>query len=380
MIPFFKSVSISILALFFFLPNSLAPAFGREICTAKYEELFASFIRKDPRTLRMKAGIELEGSVSKKIGLDGVAEIIRSYLYRHDSKATITEVEPDMTKGIQYLVNYRKSNGDLKTWTVKEDHSIRTFDLPLEITSPILEDTEDFELFQKVIKGIQKAGPRVEPLSGGVHIHVDLNDAEPGEMGSIAAIFSEIEKETKKRFSTHPERSKTIADTSGELLKVIQETQFQKKSPEHLQQLISAQNRNHALNLQSYPIYGTVEFRLFNSTFNLEALDLMSDFAIKLVKGVRTKNPKLIAYLTQNEDNIQLDGISKALGLKLSQPSAKKVLEKIFLEGQQALRKNSQTSLPSFSRSSYGILLILGSAAAIQSISDQAKNILEPAP
>lgn len=365
----------SIMMLFSLLHGIYYSVCAQQICARRYQELFNSFQRKDPRLLKMKAGIEIEGSISVKIGHKGVADIIRSYLLRAYPKATVTEVQPTMTSGTQHWVTYQKTNGDKKIWVVKEDYTIRTIDLPLEVTSPILEDSEDFELFNKVVKGLQKAGAQVETDSGGVHVHVDFENAEAGEFASLAAIFSEIENEVKNRFSVHPWRSDHINNTSAELLKMLHEVPLDSKDPQLLNRLINSQNRYHALNLQSYNSYGTIEFRLFNSTFNVEALELMSDFALKMVKGVRTKNSKLLTYLSQNEDRVDLDGIAKALGMKLNQPSAKKILEKILSEGKRTLKSSTSNYSRTLGRYQNGVILILGSAAIIQAIREQAQPL-----
>lgn len=370
---------ISVVLSFMVLQGGGDSVLAQQICASRYQELFDLFQRKDPRVLKMKAGIEIEGSISSKIGHEGVAEIIRRYLSRAYPKATVSEIEPTLSSSTQYWVTYQKANGDKKVWVVKEDHTIRTFDLPLEIASPILEDAEDFEFFNKVVKGIQKAGAQVEPQSGGVHVHVDFENAEVGEIASIAAIFSDIEKEVKKRFSTHPSRSVHIENTSADLLEKLQEMPLDLEDPQLLNRLIYAQDRYHALNLQSYPTHGTIEFRLFNSTFNVQALELMSDFAIKMVKGVRTKNPKLLAYLSENEGRIDLDGIAKALGMKITQPNAKKVLEKILIENQRKLRSslsNQSFNQPRTLRSYInGIVVILGCASLIQLMNEQVQPL-----
>ena len=72
------------------------------------------------------------------------------------------------------------------------------------------------------------------------------------------------------------------------------------------------------LNLQSLLTHGTVEFRLFNSTVNTEALRLMVELSSRLVRAVRTKDPALLEYMRGKTDaQVRLDGMDKALGVDL---------------------------------------------------------------
>jgi len=314
-------------------------SWATEICSSRYRELFESYTVKQKRDLKMKAGIEIEGTISNEIGLAGIADTVYKYISRLYPKTSLTEIETDRKGHPHYEISYKKKNGEIKKWDIKEDFSVDTYEVPLEVTSPILEDNADFDLFGKIVKMIQKKGAQIEPSTGGVHVHVDFEGAEAGEIATVAAIFAEIETELKTLFSSHPNRESSIVSTSPQLLEVLKNQPFSKESQYLINHLFKSQDRYHALNLQSYRVFKTLEFRLFNSTLDVSALTLMHDFAMKLVQGVRTQNPKLVAYLTQNNGNIEVEKIAKALDMKLAQPEAKKVLNQIFRECEKSKSK-----------------------------------------
>lgn len=337
-----------------------------EICSSRYRELFQSYTAKKQSHLKMKAGIEIEGIVSHQIGLKGIANAIYKYILRIDRKTILTELETDQKGHPHYEISYTNKSGKIKTWNIKEDFSVETYEVPLEITSPILEVGEDFELFKKLVKMIEKTGGKIAPSTGGIHVHVDFEGAEAGEMATLAAIFSQIETELKELFSSHPRRADSIASTSPQLLEVLKNKSFTKDAPYLINHLLKSQDRNHALNLHSYRVFNTVEFRLFNSTLNIDALTLMHDFAMKLVQGVRTQNPKLVAYLIQNNGKIEVEGIAKALNMKLAQPEAKKVLKLIFNECMKSENKHTYLSKTA---------VLLASSYWINSLIEQMKPL-----
>lgn len=351
---------------------------SRIICAARYKELFDTYTPLSSQEFQPKIGIELEGTAPLDIGLRGFAEIIRLSLLKQYPLTTIQYNRPKDSfarNEEQFYVKYKKRDGRTLIWTVKEDHSIRTNELPLEITSPILQTPQDFEDFKKVVQSIQQSGARSQPESAGVHVHVDFSRAQGSDMAALAGIFSEIEKELKDRFSTLPTRELNIENTSRALLKTIKIEDLNSKKRSLIYDLLDTQDRLHALNLQSYYKLKTVEFRLFNSTFNIEALELMSDFTLKLVKEIRTQNPKLVAYLTESNEPIHLDELSKILGTSLHLPQANVILEKIFRESQQVTKKTQLNQSPPQERMIQRLAILLTSVAWVHQMVNQAESL-----
>lgn len=359
--------------IFTLFQNLEASPSSREICAQKYRQIFDSFSPRDPQFFAIKAGIEIEGSFPKKIGLKKLAQQIRSKLNK-DLPQIKVELSYDDFEDI-FIIRYKKKNNKVMTWTIKEDPTVGTEEIPLEITSPILEEPEDYESFKKVIQLVKDAGAQSEPSTGGVHVHVNFNHQDGPELAALAGIFSEIEEEVKQLFSVMPTRNDHIKPTGRLLLRTIKET----KNPNDasfLYNLINSQSRNHALNLQSLRRFQTVEFRLFNSTFDIEALELMSDFATKVVEAVRQKNPQLIQFLTESDEPITLSRVANILEMKIAHPDAEKVLGKIFQESQKNKSNwtdDNHQGEPSLHR----LAILLGCAALVQSMNDSTEKWMD---
>jgi len=347
-------------------------SWAREVCASRYRELFQSFAPADPAQLRIRAGVELEGSISFDIDLKGVAQSIHSETIKKYRDAEIRHFSLlDF-----YEVTYRKKNGETKIWTIKEDSTVETDDVPLEISTPILEDAEDFDLFRNVVKNVEELGAKSQPLTAGVHVHVDFAGARPGEMAALAGVFSEIEKELNERFSVLETRNEFINPTSPDLKKLITSVSA-KDSQFGVSKFLAVQGKFHALNLLAYRKFGTVEFRIFNSTFDVEALELMYDFSMKLVEGIRTQNPELVEYLTKNNRDIRLNRVAKILGMKIAKNKAEKVLERIFFEGIRALRPKVRGE-SRHQQLIQGLSVLLGAATIIAEVRDRAGELLSP--
>lgn len=349
----------------------ITPSWAREVCAARYRELFKSFVPVDPAHLRIRAGIELEGSISWGVELKGVAEAILSKVLK---KYRDAEIRYFSLMGF-YEVTYKNKNGETKIWTIKEDSTVETNDIPLEVSTPILEDAEDFALFKEVVKAIEDLGAKSQPLSAGVHVHVEFSKAQPGEMGALAGVFSEIEKELYERFSVLETREQFASPTSSELKKMI--TSLSIDDPRFgIPKFLATQGKFHALNLLAHLRFGTVEFRLFNSTFDIEALELMYDFSMKLVEGIRTQNPKLVEYLTKNNQQVRLGRVAQILEMKIAKPQAEKVLERIFFEGLRAFRPSvrGESQQQQFIRS---LSVLLGTATIVAEMRNRAEELVK---
>lgn len=373
-IQIFAQVFIIILVL---IPHTAWNAEKRMICAERYQELFRSFRSLSLSRFRPKVGIEIEGIAPKDVGLSGFAEVIRLKLADQypnvsiffDKKRNSYELSED-----QYRVVYEKKDGRKLTWTIKEDRTVVTRETPLEITSPILETAEDFQDFRDVVQSVHSLGAHSHPESAGVHVHVDFSRAEGADLAVLAAVFSEVEKELKNRFSTHASRECYTENTERTLLRVIRSEDLDSKDYPLMNQLLDAQDRLHSLNLSAYVKQQTVEFRLFNSTFDLEALELMSDFALKLVKRVRTQDPKLVDYLTKNDNPIKLDELSKVIGTELHQPQAQEVLNRILSESQKMSQPHGDLNNPQ-QKLTHRLAVILTSVALVQALEQQVESL-----
>lgn len=374
-----RTFRIQIFALTFILISNVGlSSENRLICPTRYSDLFKTFTPLNIYEFRPKIGIELEGTAPHDIGLRGFAEIIRLSLLKKYPMTTIqfnTGRDSFALNEDEFRVKCQKTDGRKLIWTIKEDHSIRTNELPLEITSPILETPEDFDDFRKVVQSVQHAGARSHPESAGVHVHIDFSGAQGSDLAALAGLYAEIEKELKERFSTLATREIHIQNTSRALLREIKRNPLTSNNRSIIYDLMDSQDRLHSLNLHSYYKQQTVEFRLFNSTFNIDALKLMSDFTLKLVQGIRTQNPKLVTYLTESDKPIRLDELSEALDTTLHLPQAQVVLDQILRESQQLTKKPPIDLSHPQQRLVQRLAILLTNAAWVQELVNQAESL-----
>lgn len=305
----------------------------RNFCSERYAQFFELYPVKFSQKFPLQIGVEIEGSVPRHIGLEGIAKELHKVLLLKYHKAKLEHI-PALE---EYLVSYRNHIGEEKTYRINIDYSVVTSRAPFEIASPILKEPEDFETFRKLVLILNKIGGKSEPASAGIHIHVDFSNAHLGEITSLAALFSEVEEDLMRQFSTLESRKKYTLPTAEMIRHFLLHAQLTSpldQSKTLFWTIVSRQSRYHALNLRSYLQYDTVEFRLFNSTLNIKAIELMQDFAMKLVSAIRSKNPALVEYLVQNKGPIQLEELSKILDMKISEPKAKEVLNRILDEAE----------------------------------------------
>lgn len=359
-----------------FKENLAAAASDRLFCTKKYAQFFDLYPKKILYKFPLKVGIEIEGSIPKQIDLKGIVENLHQTLRKTYPRVIIRKI----SNLEEYFLVYRNHSDQEKIYQIHTDHSIITSQTPFEIASPILTEPEDFIIFHEVIENLKKIGARSEPASAGVHIHIDFSNPHFGEVSSLAAIFAEIEEDLMMRFSTLETRKIYTRPTAEMILQFLDQANLSEFPDEYesiFWKIVEQQSRYHALNFKSYSRHGTVEFRLFNSTLNIQALQIIEDFAIKLVSALRNKNPALVEYLVQNEGLIQLEEIAKILDMKLAQPEAKTVLDQVLREAQSVKTQLKIKNLKIFESFSQ-VALLIAAAAMIHEVIEKMEPTLRP--
>lgn len=326
---------------------SIKPVAGK-FWGAQFLDAYTGFDFNDhPMTI----GIEVEGVVGRKIGRNGLATLVASEL-----AAVYPNQQVTLDRGV---VQYYR-NGDLYRYWIADDSTIqnRTGEESVEIIAPILRNEEDLQVFFRVLDKLKvEGGMRADPTSAGVHVHVGFPEARPAEIGLLALIFAMIEKDTFKSFSVVKSRQNQWAQLTSQDLKVL----FHLKNIDGLKvESFLGDNedaRFHGLNFWSLKKYGTVEFRLFNSSVNKDEIDLMVKFSTALVKAVREKDQRLVHLLEEHSlDRVAtFSELSKSLGFDL--PDSEAILSHIHVDAQQAVWKKRAASSAAY-------LFVLGFGAA----------------
>lgn len=366
-------------SFFVSLSTAVAADLVRKICSERYAQFFASYSPKMHEEVQVKVGIEIEGSVPYKIDLEGIAA--HFYDRIKDQQRDVKKNHYFYDDFSRYEVSYLNKNNEEKIYRITRDPSVMSRQAPFEIASPILRDSEDFEVFHDLVQELKKIGGRRETHTGGIHIHIDFSNPAFGEAAAIAAVFSEIEKELMKRFSTVLPRMRHTKTTSKELLQFLRNAKIDDDLTvtDRLWKIISENSREHALNLKSYYRHNTVEFRLFNSTLEFPAIELMHDFASKLVLGIRTQNPALVEYLVNQEGPIEVDRVASILGMKLVHPEAKIVLKKIFMEAKNQ-RSLKELGVLTLKRLAFQMTVYLTASYVVAKMMESINDVLGDAP
>jgi hypothetical protein len=330
-VPFLVTSLVYLLILQLLLCSTPSSVLAAQVCGDRYAQFFRSFEPRGSDMPPLTVGIEIEGEVPNAVGMRGVAKAVAARLQQHYKNV---QIQPNTRSYRVYFGEREQKN----FWTIEKDASIRASQTPVEISTPILKGPKDQEIFNEVLGDLRQLGFEARPASSGVHVHVGFDSAKGGEVAALAATFSEIENELRKRFSVARTRNHYIQATSDSLMHTLNQGRTDDPTG-YLYRLQAAQDRYHALNLKALDKQGTIEFRLFNSTLNPEAIELMQDFSTRLVEGIRSQDPVLVKYLTHSKGEIDLDKVARILKMKIAHPAARKALKAIEKEARkEALR------------------------------------------
>lgn len=318
-----------------------------------------------------KFGIEVEGSIPSSLGLGHFANLLKDTL---EARGQMVRVE--VAKGNYRILASRvePSGVSIRVWRIEADMSV----VPenpyvtenIELVSPILESSSDFDDFKAVLALFESKGFRSEPRSAGVHVHVDFGGAKPEELLQIVSAFALFENEMKVAMATRRERTPWIKATSYVWTHMARayahEKAIGKFDPQEvwkfLNHLSVSEERRRLLNPMAFRKYGTVEFRLFNSTTDAVAIDGMQDFCRRFVRAIRGQDPRLIRYIVESEGDVQFRKVAELVGAKWGQ-DFDNAMRRIQDDTQAALMRGARLDAEEFAprkkKSGIGGLLLM---------------------
>lgn len=334
-----KKLSLLLISLVFLLSSSLSWAgsycgqfLEKEVWGGNLLSQYQPFSFADhPITI----GIEVEGTVPRKVTTEQVIRIVRSAIKKFDPSIVVSEriiadnVIVDPPINLDELKFTLKKGDREMTLALVDDFSIKETDtrVPLEINSPIIEGPEDLELFFTILKALSgRAGVQAEPGTAGVHVHVGFPEATEAELLFLANLFAALEDDLYDFFSVMPSRSNYAAKVGPLYAEALDLSQDPREL--FIRRTFDKSTRKRGFNLLSIKRHGTVEFRLFNSTTSPFLIKAMVDFAQKLGTAVREQDPRLVNFLEQHahECKLPLTDLAKALDMKIhTQPYLRKM-------------------------------------------------------
>jgi hypothetical protein len=167
-----------------------------------------------------------------------------------------------------------KDTAAVKTISIVQDSSLS--EMPgwtgVEITSPIRMSLRDDEIFDDLIEHLEvaaelKAWPEHR---AGFHIHIGTPKLKPEEAALMLLAFAKVEKEFREYVGIHKSRDAFSRKIPREEIENYLRARYPKRGPilDDLMSLVKTRDRS--LNIYSLESYGTVEFRLFDTTLNKE--------------------------------------------------------------------------------------------------------------
>ena len=178
---------------------------------------------------------------------------------------------------------YSVRDGDNRQWKIMSDASIRCENrngnsasrlYAVEFVTPIC-NYNDIETVQELVRQLRASGARVNS-SCGIHVHIDASNHTPKTLRNIVNIMASKEDLLYKTLQVNVSRQNYCQKMDTRFLDEINAGR-----PMTMEQIKSMwyngddgsyrhydASRYHALNLHSVFNKGTIEFRLFNSSFH----------------------------------------------------------------------------------------------------------------
>lgn len=246
-----------------------------------------------------KIGVEIEGAIEDPVNntYKVVANKIKKF---YDSKGRYAEVDKEYTYNISREYEYGESakntfetyssdNLSLYKIRTKYDRTLEVkFDETLvgtpensygiEITSPIMSRHRDVELFEELITRLESMNIHSFVERGGVHVHIDAKGILVGQYKRMLKKFLEEKKKLYDRFK--PVKTRGLQDYFITKQLNLLETYDNNLTLDKVDKIIFYNRGPIAYS----PNHKTIEFRLFNSTTDVDEIKEMVQFSLDFVE------------------------------------------------------------------------------------------------
>lgn len=210
----------------------------------------------------------------------------------------------------------------LQIITLSHDYTIQMNKhyVGIEIASPIMSHPRDFQIYDEMVDHIQQVAQlQVRPeMDTGLHVHVGMPGPRMEELLVMLLTFAKIEGQLRDFFDVHWHRQVFAQELPiSEIKDYInrQQNYLRPFKSDDLAKIINTRDR--AFNIFALKKHGTVEFRLFDATFDRELRKKYRHFAKRFVESIRAQEPEMVALLLkyENFDEIPLNEFMTVIGL-----------------------------------------------------------------
>lgn len=178
-------------------------------------------------------------------------------------------------------------------WTLKRDGSISR---GAEIVSPPLnfENQDDLLQVRQVVDCLRNAGATVDKRAG-IHVHVDASDLSAHKLANIVRFVYKFEDVLIRIASSGWRQIREYAlNQYAQLMPLTMVKKMTKvRDGEALSdawgnyESVFSRSRYHMVNLESWWVRGTVEFRIFNSSMNPDRVLAYIALSVAIVRDAR---------------------------------------------------------------------------------------------
>ncbi len=184
-------------------------------------------------------------------------------------------------------------------------NNLHSTHMAVEFTSPKLSSLKELQDYYSVLEFLKKTGRFIAlPSYLGLHVHVDFEGATELEKKLLHALAIRIQDGMYEAFNVGLSRK----------------NMFAKPLPIKNEEKHSLYLRRYgAINIESLKKHGTLEFRFFNSTLDLERIKWVVSFCQNLVLALRSHKEQLKKILLESKGEVAFSDLVSALGMEFNQ-------------------------------------------------------------
>lgn len=148
-----------------------------------------------------------------------------------------------------------------------------------ELVSPPLSGENGIEQLRKVVKALAEVGGTVNKTCG-LHVHVDANDLNAGQILSVVRRYAHFENEINSFMPPSRRQSRWAGSVGGDYVNNLLNLVNRYNNPRNT---FGGLNRYMAVNLASYARHGTIEFRQHSGSTNATKISNWITFCLYFV-------------------------------------------------------------------------------------------------
>lgn len=204
------------------------------------------------------------------------------------------------TEGLAIVDGRHSHAGSSSTaWTIKRDGSINNGG---ELVSPPLDfnDPEKRGQVDRAVRCLQRAGALPDKRAG-IHVHIGCQDLNAIQIAAVCRFFYKFEDvlyriassgwETIRPGALYRGRSSYAKPLQADVIKRMTKVRNMENLRDAWQggetDAIFGTRRYHAVNLESWWLRGTIEFRLFNSSLNPDRIQAYIAICAAIIRDAR---------------------------------------------------------------------------------------------